>query len=934
MHGAVSFMSGFFLSLFISGSCLLVEGAEEAGGEIPPSWEVLPIPRYVDYGSTDEFVKLGRVAVVRRMGGPYQTVRDDRTELVGDSTITEEELAGILKGHGVVVDSQPDNLNSYDGYDTLVLLGRPRHNEQTARYFTAMELSFESWDDPNTPEDDFKDWPDLGKEGYVLKAGRAGGKNIVILAGYDFDDARGEFHGAGTFYAMQSLRQMIVSEDGTVKIKVAEIADKPLLAIRGFQSGWPTREARAWSVARTMPKLKANQNMIWYGSQVVGYNAESASRFRYPWRVDQLEFWRRLGKYCRERFVTMVFCMNPDHYRVAWATPKTFDGSKRDPLHYDPSYSVEPEFKEMWAQRGYEVESDIDILVAKFGQLNKAVPGAALQMMNEDDVFNLVHEADKKLFNTETGELVQDRINYGRARGQFLATLYKRIRKEYPDSAEYLPLCLPGDLGYLHPLERDEDGSREFLGSLGSTLKELGVMERMPLITTGGGTTPEVTTSKQIEDFRRWSNGCRVLVTDNNFHTYHAGAYELDPDGPRSLHQVDKRYPAGFRDRDLYKRLWGIQSSGQLAEHQYVLGWCQSQFMWNMLAYDREKMNALSVRKFTTADSYPLVKSFYEEFDNPNCYCLQNKPPYRVLAISDRVAFPSGGPGKHPAWTYNITYTDSMRKECRRLREKLSKLLPELERKWEDRGASEEALRVFGYNAYCFCTVYLAYGYLKGWEGGDTEGGLHGDALRDLYLDAQDIQQRFLAGPVKVTGRVRVDRKISPSGLQVLYGNGRSKPAPDSLEKAEFSRDIWEEGLRGKFFEGVSSLRLAKLSDSDPMLVTGWGPVEQGDGEGFRTTRIATYPVGRACLSSLDLKRSSGGRLLVRVKMGGGEADITKGTKIVLSTAGAVHEDAICRQRWVQWLLPAGVYIDQLTIEAEKPVRVYAVEVYRERGQE
>ena len=72
----------------------------------------------------------------------------------------------------------------------------------------------------------------------------------------------------------------------------------------------------------------------------------------------------------------------------------------------------------------------------------------------------------------------------------------------------------------------------------------------------------------------------------------------------------------------------------------------------------------------------------------------------------------------------------------------------------------------------------------------------------------------------------------------------------------------------------------------------------------------------------------------MRVKMGGGEADITKGTKIVLSTAGAVHEDAICRQRWVQWLLPAGVYIDQLTIEAEKPVRVYAVEVYRERGQE
>jgi hypothetical protein len=356
----------------------------------------------------------------------------------------------ILGGHGIEVDGVRGNLDSYDEYDTLILLGGPSHNEQTTRYFDAFGLSFKRWDDPNTPEDDFTDWPDFGTEAYVLKVGRTGTKNVVILTGYDMDDARGKFHGAGTFYAMQSLRQMIVNEDGKVKIKVAEIADKPLLAIRGFQSGWPVREARAWSVAVTMPKLKANQNMIWYGSQVVGYNAESASRFRYPWLPDQLEFWRRLGKYCRERFVTMVFCMNPDHYKSNWATPKTFDGSQKDPLHYDPSYRVEPEFKEMWARVGYEVENDIDIIVAKFGQLNKAVPGAALQMMNEDDVFNLVHDADKKLFNTETGDLIQDRINYGRARATFLATVYKRIRAEYPDSAEYMPFCLPGDFSYLH----------------------------------------------------------------------------------------------------------------------------------------------------------------------------------------------------------------------------------------------------------------------------------------------------------------------------------------------------------------------------------------------------------------------------------------------------------------------------------------------------
>jgi hypothetical protein len=46
----------------------------------------------------------------------------------------------------------------------------------------------------------------------------------------------------------------------------------------------------------------------------------------------------------------MVFCMNPDHYHVDWAAAKTFDGSRKDPLHYDPDHTVEPEFQEMWAR--------------------------------------------------------------------------------------------------------------------------------------------------------------------------------------------------------------------------------------------------------------------------------------------------------------------------------------------------------------------------------------------------------------------------------------------------------------------------------------------------------------------------------------------------------------------------------------------------------
>ncbi|GAH11387.1 unnamed protein product [marine sediment metagenome] len=98
-----------------------------------------------------------------------------------------------------------------------------------------------------------------------------------------------------------------------------------------------------------------------------------------------------------------MFCMNPDHYHVDWAAAKTFDGTRKDPLHYDPDHKVEPEFKQMWAKLGYDVNSDIDILAAKFDQLYRIMPDVMFQMMNEDDGFGLFNEADQKLFNTKFG---------------------------------------------------------------------------------------------------------------------------------------------------------------------------------------------------------------------------------------------------------------------------------------------------------------------------------------------------------------------------------------------------------------------------------------------------------------------------------------------------------------------------------------------------
>jgi hypothetical protein len=881
---------------------------------IPPAWEILPTPRYVDYDAPDPYLVLGDVALVRREGSPYQTVRDETGELTGNSTIIEEELVAVLREKGADnIAVHTDDLTSCEGYDTLILLGMPEHNAVSRHYFEAMGLGFDRWDDANTEEDDFTGWRDLGAEGYVLKVGRAEGRNIVLMAGYDRDDARGVFYGAGTFYALQSFRQLLGAKEGVVHVKTAEVADAPLVRYRGCMSGFDPSEEQEWRNIELMPRIKANLNVYWYGNALAGYNAEATVRFRYPWRPDQLDCFRRVGQYCRERFVTMVFCMNPDHYGVEWAAPKTFDGSAKDPLHYDPAYRVEPEFRQMWADLGYEVENDIDILAAKFAQLQEAVPGAMLQMMNEDDGFGLIHEADTQRFSTATGDPRQDAVNYGKARAELLAALHKRIKEQCPDSPDVMPLCPPGQLAYQHVLDRDEAYSRPFLTAFGETLREMGLADAFPILTTGGGTAAEVLTGQSIDNFKTWAAGAPVQLHDNNFaYGFHVGAYETDPSGPRAPGQLNAGLPAGYRDKHLYSRLWGIVWNG--LNDQHVLAWCQTEFMWNMLALERAKVNALATRKVCTEEAYPLVKSFYEEFDGAASYLPDCQPPYRLLAVSDRVVFPSN------AWTYDLSYSDEIWRECERLRDTLARLIPQLDAQWASPFEKAKSLDAFGHVPLAFCSVYLAYGSIEGWPSESATDRIEGRELRDLYLEADDIQERYFAGPEEVPGHCRVLHSFYMDKLRYIYTDGAFKSAPKSAAEADRYVDIWNAGLEERFFQPLVAAKPGELSDTDASLVNGWGPVEEKDGE---TARV----VGDQAVLALDIPKDT--QILVRLRVGTDAAGPTDATPITLAFGEIMNQDAVCQPRWLNWLVPDGVHADCLTIRVAKPVRVYAIHVYR-----
>ena len=71
------------------------------------------------------------------------------------------------------------------------------------------------------------------------------------------------------------------------------------------------------------------------------------------------------------------------------------------------------------------------------------------------------------------------------------------------------------------------------------------------------------------------------------------------------------------------------------------------------------------------------------------------------------------------------------------------------------------------------------------------------------------------------------------------------------------------------------------------------------------------------------------GRVLLRMRIGTGAASLTDSTPISLFAGAVSHVDAVCKPRWLTWLLPVD-NVSQLTIKAEKPVRVYSIEVCKE----
>lgn len=336
---------------------LLVNKAKVQVKDIPgsqtiPVERIVPMPWKIKYGKAELTVERSCIISGKRYQG----------------SATETELSEFIKnfvGITPLTLTEKDNIRKYN---TVFLLGNPQTNEKSLKYFKILNLKV--------------NWDELGPQGYLLCAKRAKGKNIIICAGYDE---------AGTFYAFQSLKQLMKKRGDKAFLKEVIIFDKPRFKIRGFKGwgeGWDTSEYQR--MAEFMAKYKLNFLMNCYLSF-----PQTCWEWRRPFSERQMQELKKLIDYCANHFIRFCFDINPC-YRA------------KKELHFSD-------------------EKEIDLLLEKYGTL--AALGAKWFALCLDDIGDsLYYPDDQERFKT-----------FANAHVYLMKRLYKYLRDKNPDAE--LILC-------------------------------------------------------------------------------------------------------------------------------------------------------------------------------------------------------------------------------------------------------------------------------------------------------------------------------------------------------------------------------------------------------------------------------------------------------------------------------------------------------------
>lgn len=138
--------------------------------------------------------------------------------------------------------------------------------------------------------------------GYVVAAGRAGGRPAVVLSGVD---------PAGTFYAVQTLRQLLTRRGDTTYVAGVGVRDWPSFPLRGGMEsfyGGPWAQADALHHVDFLAAHKMNA-MLYTPS---GDPRTAGSLWRSPYPPDELAPFTELIAHAGAQHVDFVYRVNPE----------------------------------------------------------------------------------------------------------------------------------------------------------------------------------------------------------------------------------------------------------------------------------------------------------------------------------------------------------------------------------------------------------------------------------------------------------------------------------------------------------------------------------------------------------------------------------------------------------------------------------------------
>ena len=137
----------------------------------------------------------------------------------------------------------------------------------------------------------------LGEEGYVLKVDAA--SDTVVIEGKDGD---------GTFYGVQTLRQLDTAEDG-MQLAEAEVSDEPTMATRGTIEGF---YGNPWTHEDRLSQIEFygdyKMNTYIYAPKDDPYHRE---QWREPYPQSEMDRMQELIDTANENKVDFVFALSP-----------------------------------------------------------------------------------------------------------------------------------------------------------------------------------------------------------------------------------------------------------------------------------------------------------------------------------------------------------------------------------------------------------------------------------------------------------------------------------------------------------------------------------------------------------------------------------------------------------------------------------------------